>query len=181
MVAAMTTAISAPRPRTARRLSPRARRAVLTAHIVASVGLLGDVAAVLAVNIRAATTSDPALAHSSYELLQMFSVVFGIPLSFAALITGVTLGLGTKWGVFRHPWVTVKLALLLSVILVGAFVIGPGTSDMHNGQGGAETRLILAASWDVLALTVATALSVYKPTRARATRPRSDGTLGLRG
>jgi hypothetical protein len=45
------------RPARARRaLSPRVRRAVLTAHIVASVGLLGDVAAVLAVNIRAATT-----------------------------------------------------------------------------------------------------------------------------
>ncbi len=181
MVVPMTTAISAPRPRTARTLSPRARRAVLTAHIVASVGLLGDVAAVLAVNIRAATTSDPALARSSYELLQMFSAVFGIPLSFAALLTGLTLALGTKWGVFRHLWVTVKLALLLSVILVGAFVIGPGTSDMHNGQGGAETRLILAASWDLLALTAATALSVYKPARARAARPRSGGARGPRG
>jgi hypothetical protein len=181
MVAAMTTAISAPRPRTARTLSPRARRAVLTAHIVASVGLLGDVAAVLAVNIRAATTSDPALAQSSYELLQMFSAVFGIPLSFTALITGVTLGLGTKWGVLRHPWVTVKLGLLLSVILVGALVIGPATSAMHNGEGGAETRLIVAASWDVLALTAATTLSVYKPTRARAARPRSAGARGPRG
>ena len=35
-----------------RRLSPRARRIVLTAHIVASVGLLGDVAA-----LRAAATT----------------------------------------------------------------------------------------------------------------------------
>ena len=60
-------------------------------------------------------------------------------------------------------------------------MIGPATSDMHNGQGGAETRLILAASWDVLALTVATALSVYKPTRARVARPRFDGTRGPRG
>jgi uncharacterized membrane protein len=151
-----------------RALSPRIRRAVLTVHIIASVGLLGDVAAVLAVNVRAATTADAGLASSSYELLQMFSVLFGIPLSFAALVTGVTLGLGTKWGVLRYGWVTAKLLLLLSVILVGAFVIGPATSEMHDGRGGAETVLIAAAAWDVVALILATVLSVYKPGGRRA-------------
>ena len=49
-----------------RRLSPRARRIVLTAHIVASVGLLGDVAGFLAIATRAATTPDPALEAASY-------------------------------------------------------------------------------------------------------------------
>jgi hypothetical protein len=151
-------------------LSPRLRRAVLTVHIVASVGLLGDVAAVLAVNVRAATTTDAGFASVSYELMQMFSMVFGIPLSFAALITGLTLGLGSKWGVLRHLWVTAKLVLLLSVILVGALVIGPATDEMRDGNGGTETVLIAAAVWDVLALTVATALSVYKP-GGRRTRP----------
>ena len=149
-------------------LSPRLRRAVLTAHIIASVGLLGDVAAVLAVNVRAATTTDPGFASASYDLLEMFSLVFGIPLSFAALISGLTLGLGSKWGVLRHAWVTAKLVLLLSVILIGAFVIGPATSEMQTGTGDAESRLIAAAAWDVLALALATALSVYKPRMFRA-------------
>jgi Predicted integral membrane protein (DUF2269) len=154
-----------------RALSPRIRRAVLTAHIIASVGLLGDVAAVLAVNVRAATTPDAALASSSYELLEMFSLVFGIPLSFIALITGLTLGLGSKWGVLRYAWVTAKLLLLLSVILVGAFVIGPATAAMQDGNGNAETVLIVAAAWDVLALAVATGLSVYKPVRRQPRAP----------
>jgi hypothetical protein len=160
-------------PAVARRtLSPRSRRALLTTHIVASVGLLGDVAAVLAVNVRAATSTDAGFASASYELLQMFSVVFGIPLSFAALFTGLTLGLGSKWGVLRHAWVTAKLMLLLSVILVGAFVIGPATNEMRYGNGDAETVLIAAAAWDVLALTVATALSVYKPGRRKERQGR---------
>jgi hypothetical protein len=153
-----------------RALSPRLRRAVLTVHIVASVGLLGDVAAVLAVNIRAATATDAGFASASYELLQMFSLVFGIPLSFAALLTGITLGLGSKWGVLRHAWVTAKLMLLLSVILVGALVIGPATTEMRNGNGDAETVLIAAAAWDVLALTAATVLSVYKPGKRKIRR-----------
>ena len=93
-------------------LSPRIRRSVLTLHIVASVGLLGDVAAVLAVNLRAAATADPAFATAAYDLLGMFSLVFGIPLSLVSLATGVILGLGTKWGVLRHVWVAAKLALL---------------------------------------------------------------------
>jgi predicted integral membrane protein DUF2269 len=149
------------------RLTARTRRALLTVHIVASVGLLGDVAAFFAVAMRAATTGDPALASASYELLAMFSAVFGIPLSFVALGTGLALGLGGKWGVLRYPWVTTKLALLVSVILVGALVLGPAVEAMRSGDGGAETRLVLGAGWDVVALLAATGLSVYRPGRAR--------------
>jgi hypothetical protein len=148
-----------------RRLSPSLRRAVLTTHIVMSVGLLGDCAVLLATAIRAAATSDPQLSASAYELMSMFSFVFGIPLSFASLLTGLALGLGTKWGVLRHGWVTAKLL----VILVGAFVIGPSEAAMADGEGGRETVLIVAAAYDVLALSLATGLSVYKP-RLRASR-----------
>ncbi len=93
----------------------------------------------------------------------MFAFMFGIPLSFAALITGVFLGLGTKWGVFRYPWVTTKLLLIVSVIAVGALVLKGGMDAMLTGQGGAEGRLIAGAVYDVAALVVATALGVFKP------------------
>jgi uncharacterized membrane protein len=153
-------------------MSPAVRRAVLTVHIIASVGLLGDCAGILAINVRAATTTDPALAASSYELLEMFSIVFGIPLSLASLGTGVLLGLGTKWGVLRHRWVTAKLLVILSVILAGALIIGPATAAMRDG-GGAEATLILACAYDVLALSLATGLSVFKPGRHRPRLARS--------
>ena len=157
-------------------LSSPIRRTVLTVHIVASVGLLGDVAAVLAVNLRAAATGDPAFATAAYDLLGMFSLLFGIPLSLVSLGTGVILGLGSKWGVLRHVWVASKLVLLLSVILVGAFVIGPATEAMHDGEGGRETILIGAATYDVLALTLATTLSVFKP-RGRLRSASSSRTF----
>jgi hypothetical protein len=158
---------AAPVTRPRRALAPRVRRAVLTAHIIASVGLLGDCAALLAINVRAATTGDAELAASSYELLDMFSMVFGIPLSMAALATGLVLGFGTKWGVLRHGWVTIKLLVILSVIVVGALVIGPANAAMLDGRGGAEPILIAASAYDVLALSLATGLSVYKPRRRR--------------
>lgn len=156
-------------------LSRTTRRAVLTAHIIASVGLLGDSAGFLAVAIRAAATGDPELANASYELLAMFSVVFGIPLSVVTLLTGVLLGVSSKWGVVRHGWVAAKLVLVVSVMAVGALVIGPALEAMRHGGGGRENVLILAAAYDVLALSVATGLSVYKPggRRRRAARRRA--------
>ena len=144
-------------------MSPSVRRAVLMLHIIASVGLLGDSAGFLAVAVRAAATDDPALAASSYELLQMFSVVFGIPLSMLSLATGLALGFGTKWGVLRHRWVTAKLLVILSVILVGALVIGPSLVLMRDGTGGRATVLVIASGYQVLALVLATGLSVFKP------------------
>ena len=140
---------------------------MLTLHIVAGVGLLGDVAAILAINVRAATTSDPQLTAAAYELLTMFPVLFGIPLSMTSLATGLVLGLGSKWGVLRYRWVTAKLLLNVSVILVGALIIGPTTAAMVEGRDASEAMLIGASAYDVAALLLATGLSVFKPGRRR--------------
>jgi hypothetical protein len=164
--------MSTARPRF--KLRPGARRALLTVHIIAGVGLLGDVAAVLAINVRAAGTGDPELAAASYDLLAMFTVIFGIPLSFTSLVSGILLGISSTWGVVRYGWVTAKLVLLIGVILVGALVLGPGTEAMRSGDGGAEARLIAGSAYDVVALTLATVLSVFKPRRRRAARRRQS-------
>jgi hypothetical protein len=146
------------------RLPRRWRHTVLTIHIVASVAILGDSAGFLAIAIRARGL-DTRAAHASYEILGMLSLTFGIPLSFVALTTGVVLGLGSQWGVFRYPWVVLKLVLLLSVMAVGGFVIGPAESAALKGTG-ATGSLVAGAAWDVVALTTAVALSVFKPGRA---------------
>jgi hypothetical protein len=152
-------------------LSRPLRRTLLTVHVVASVGLLGACAAIVAINVRAAATGEPAL----YELLSMFSFVFGIPLSFISLISGIVLGLGSKWGVLRYRWVTVKLVLNVAVILVGALVLGPQTAAMVDDGSGSQAVLILGSAFDVVALTLATTLSVFKPGRPRrATRPLKE-------
>ena len=152
-------------PSIGRRLPLRWRNVLLTAHIVFSVALLGDSAGYLAVAIRTSTIDDPELVRDSLKTLNMFSLAFGIPLSFAALLTGVALGLGTRWGVFRYPWVTIKFGLIVTVLLVGAFVIGPASSQMLDGEGDTTGRMIAGAAYDVVALTVATALGVFKPGR----------------
>lgn len=143
--------------------SPVLLKAVLTLHIIVSVGLLGDSAGYLAIAVHASNAVDPTAARESYRILQMVAFVFGIPLSFAALLTGLWLTFITKWKVFRYPWVTIKFALIISVILVGALILKGGMDAMLNGSGGAEGRLIAGASYDVVALFFATVLSVFKP------------------
>ena len=157
------------------RLGRRARRALLTAHIAVSVGLLGDSAGYLAVAVRAAGADDPAAARAAYEILDLFAFAFGIPLSLAALATGLALGWTSSWGVLRTPWVAAKLALLVSVIAVGALVLGPGVAARLDG-GGSAAAPIAGATWDVAALALATGLSVFRPGRPRARRAQAAGS-----
>ena len=147
-----------------RRFGRRTRNVVLTIHIVVSVGLLGDSAGFLAVAIRRAMSDDPAFVDASHDLLGTFALFFGIPLSFLALLTGITLGLITPWGVLRYPWVVIKLILIVTVIVVGATILRPVLADDGDAS---SAPLIAGAAYDVAALTVATALAVFKPGRAR--------------
>jgi Predicted integral membrane protein (DUF2269) len=155
---------------TRRRFGRRTRNAVLTVHIVVAVGLLGDSAGFLAVAIRREMSDDPAFVAAAHDLLGTFAVVFGIPLSFAALITGAALGLGTHWGLFRYPWVVIKLFLIVTVIAVGALVLRPVLDDEPTADG---TALVVGSAYDVIALTAATALAVFKPGSARRRRQPS--------
>lgn len=145
------------------RLSPTSFKVILTMHIIFSVALLGDSAGYLAIAINSSNITDSVIAKAPYEILHMLAFVFGVPLSFAALITGLLLSVSTKWGVLRYPWVTTKLLLIVSVILVGALVLKTGMDSMIIGHGGAREKLIIGSAYDVLALTVASILSVFKP------------------
>jgi hypothetical protein len=60
-------------------------------------------------------------------------------------------------------------------MLVGALVIDGALEELPSG-GSAEAELIGAANWDVVALTAATTLAIYKPGRRRvpmSSRPQS--------
>ena len=58
-----------------------------------------------------------------------------------------------------------KLTLILTVMIVGGAVIGPALNTMLAARGDRTSRLIAAATYDVMALLAATVLSVFKPGR----------------
>lgn len=132
------------------------RKPLLLAHVIASVGLLGATSSSLLLALVAGGDRDV------YELISLQSAVFGIPLSFIALFTGIALGAATKWGTLRYWWTALKLALLVGVILNGALMIGPTTARLIDGEGSGTT-LVAAALASVLMLASSVGLSVYKP------------------
>jgi hypothetical protein len=148
---------------TAVRTLPKPSRKALTAlHVISSVGLLGATASSLVLALTAATTGDPQAAGAAYRFIGTSSAVFGIPLSFLALATGIALGRATKWGVVRYRWTAAKLALLVLVILNGALAIGPTTAARIEGSRS-EWLLPPVIGATLLLLLTSVVLSVYKP------------------
>ena len=101
-------------------LTSRARKFSLTAHITSSVGWFGAVAAFLALSIAGLTSANPQLVRAAYLSMELTTWFVIVPLSVAALLTGLVESLGTTWGLFRHYWVIVKLGLtvLATIILL---------------------------------------------------------------
>ena len=156
-----------------RRLAPGTRRALLVVHIIAAVALLGASASVVLLGVTGARTDDPELAAAAFRFASTSGLVFGIPLSFTALFSGLALALGGKWGLLRYPWVTIKLGLLIATILSGALVIGPSADHLMDHPTDGAALLIAGAAFNVAALVISTGLSVYKPGKQRIRRATS--------
>lgn len=145
-------------------MAPRLRKIVLAIHIVGSVGLIGAVAVLVLMTTIAATTDDAQYAASIYDLASLETAMFGIPLSFVSLFSGLALGLGGRWGVLRYKWTAIKLVLNLSVPVCGALVTGPGIEEMRDSlSAGTEWQVVAGAAWNATAFLIAATLGVFKP------------------
>ena len=148
------------------------RRLALTAHITTSVGWLGAVAVFLVLAVVGLRTDDLQTVRSIYIALDLTGWRVIVPLSLATLVTGLIQSLGTAWGLFRHYWVIIKLAIALLATLVLLLHMGPvsylarvaanrtlAATDLRD----LRLQLVVDAAAALLVLLVATSLSVYKP------------------
>ncbi|MCK2241376.1 MULTISPECIES: hypothetical protein [unclassified Crossiella] len=152
-------------------LPRRTRKAVLVAHLVGAGGWIGlDV--VLAVLVfTAAGTSDVALAALCYQALELL-VWPMLSLAVLCLVSGVILGLGTKYGLVRYWWVAVKLVLNIALLVLVTFALRSGVIEVAEyGRQLAAGQVGLRGPGDLIyppivsttALLFATVISVYKP------------------
>jgi hypothetical protein len=153
-------------------MTPGVRKLALTAHVTSSVGWLGAVGAFLALAIAGLASSNAQVVRASYIAMDLTGWWVIVPLSFAALLTGLVQSLGTTWGLFRHYWIVAKLAItvLASVLLLVHMQIANRMAgvavETTLGSGdfrGIRIQLITDAAAAVVVLLVATALSVYRP------------------
>lgn len=53
-----------------------------------------------------------------------------VPGAIGTFLTAVVYSIWTKWGWFKHNWITVKWAICISGLVFGTFWLGPWVSDM---------------------------------------------------
>lgn len=152
-----------------RRLSARGRKLALTAHVGASVSLLGAAAGMTVLSTAALVTGDAALRRAAYLFMHLFDLMLLVPLGVLAMVTGVVLGVGTRWGLLRHRWVATKLALTSACLMTAGAVTNVALvavrARVESGTDAGPLGALLAVNAVAFAVVfgTATALSVNKP------------------
>lgn len=156
------------------KMTPGFRKIALTAHVTCSVGWLGAVASFLILSVAGLTSRDAEVVRGAYLAMNVIGQYIIVPLSFAALLTGLLQSLGTDWGLFRYYWVVAKLVLTLGatfLLLLHQFTAVAGAARRVSAApagtvpeiGGLGGQLVFDAGLAVLVLIGITALSVFKP------------------
>ena len=150
-------------------MPPFVRKLTLTVHLVTSVGWMGAVLAYLALGVMAATGDDPARLRAAWTAMEVTGWWACVPLALGSLVSGVVISLGTPWGLFRHYWVLISLALTAIATLVLVLHM-PGVS--HHAALAARADLptlrtfgsdLFHPSVGFLVLLAVTVLNVFKP------------------
>ncbi|MEV4343087.1 hypothetical protein AB0J83_01210 [Actinoplanes sp. NPDC049596] len=150
----------------------RRRKLWLLLHILSG-GIWIGVDVMVAVLVGAGAVQEGDSRALAYRALGTFVIWPMLTSALICLITGVLLGLETKWGLVRYWWVAVKLVLNLVLCTLILVLLRPMMPEIRAYEEGLDTSsLIFPPTVSLTALSVATVLSVYKPW-GRIARSRS--------
>ncbi len=180
-------------------MTPRLRKLGITAHLTFSVGWLGADVGFLALAIVGLASQDAQMVRAAYLAMELIGLFIIVPFSFASLLTGLVLALGTPWGLFQHYWILVKFLLTTGAIIVlvmhtnamkdaasrvsaaaeilSSVRIHLSASGAGGHLGDVQMQLLVAVGAGLLVLLTTTTLGVYKPRgrtwygRRQASRP----------
>jgi hypothetical protein len=150
----------------------RVRRFALTAHVACSVGLVGAVASFFALAVAGLASQELQTVRSAYVAGGVLAWHVILPLSLAALVTGLVQALGTAWGLFRHYWVLVKLLLTVFTVIVLMLQLdgiaylarmAAATSFTAGDLLALRGSLVSHATGGLVVLLTITTLAIYKP------------------
>ena len=166
------------------KLAPRARKAVLTVHIVSSGAWIG-IDVLVAVLVGVGLNGSDAVRGLALRTLAEFVVAPMLISGLVCLASGLLLGLATKWGLVRYWWVAVKLVMNVLLCLLIVVALQPGMAEVGAAGVAIESgevpvtdlsNLVFPPAVSLTMLAVATLLSVYKP--GGRVRRRSPGPFG---
>jgi hypothetical protein len=150
--------------------APALLRFTLTTHLTSSIGWIGAVLVFLALAAIGLSSQDERTVRGAYLVMAPAAWFVLVPLAHASLFSGIALSLGTHWGLIRHYWVVLKLAItvfatVILIIYMGTFRQMAGVAvDPVVELGLVRNPSPLVHSFLALVLLVtATVLAVYKP------------------
>lgn len=152
-------------------MTPHVRKFALTVHVTSSVGWLGAVTVFLVLAVAGLTSKDAQMMQAAYLAMELTTRFVIVPLCLASLLTGLISSLGNEWGLFRYYWILIKL-LITILSTVGLLVhLQPisylagvaAKTTLSSSDHQVQIQLVVVASAALLALLVATTLSMYKP------------------
>ena len=158
------------------------RKINLIAHLSTSVSWLGSVLVFTVLAIIATNTIDNQISSSLVITLKYCTWFVILPLCLASFVTGVIQAIGTKWGLFKHYWIIVKLiitalsTLLLILHLTPIDTIANDAIQRGTLSANSTNDLISIISKSgaaILALLAITTISIYKPWGKR-NEPKTD-------
>ena len=152
-------------------MDPRLRKLLLVVHIAVSVGWLGAVLAYVPLDLAAARGDDVATVRAAYVAMDLVARWALVPLALLAFVTGVIVSLTTPWGLFRHYWVVLSLALTaiaVAVLLVETRTIAALAAAAADPARSDADVLALPSTLPhslgaVVVLTAVLVLNVAKP------------------
>jgi hypothetical protein len=161
------------------KLTPRWRKAVLTLHVVTSVGWLGTDLVLVTLGITGMSGWRPDVV---YPAMGFVGQALFVPLSLLVWLIGVFNAWTTPWGLLKHRWVVVKLVLTTVMLGLVVFALRPNLVAALD-QGAAlpdriRLDLVIAPCVSSTLLVVATVLSTYKPWGRTRPRPRPAPATG---
>ncbi|HEX2073098.1 MAG TPA: hypothetical protein VHF92_04875 [Geodermatophilus sp.] len=136
-------------------------------HVSAAAGLIGADLALLTLAASGVGGADPPAVYPAMSLVSTWVVA---PLAVISLGTGVRLAVLGPYGLLRYWWVTIKLALTLTLTGLVLFVVVPGldgaAASAVSGRSLPDARTVLYVAVFSVAVTVLAlmvGLAVYKP------------------
>lgn len=148
-------------------LKPLPRKVWLTAHVALSVGWFGGAYAMLVIAIVALTSAGTPLRHDAYELVHVGDTAIMIPGGLGALVTGLVVGLWTRWRVLHHWWVVVKLLLTVGGMAFAYAYLAQNVEtallDPRANLADIAPGIVAGSVVMVLVLLTTTLVSITKP------------------
>jgi hypothetical protein len=150
-------------------MPPGLRKFALTVHLLVSVGWIGAVVAYLALGVAAVTTQEAQTVRAAWIAMEVTGWYVIVPLALAALLSGLVMSLGTKWGLFQHYWVLITLVLTVFATTI-LLLHMPDVSAVADVARAADAADLAGLGGDLLhpgvgllVLLVIEVLNVFKP------------------